>query len=110
MTGHAEEQGMREQQRFQPGTPAPEAGWYAELDAMGIPTNVWVSMAYGERLPANPGGAAWRKAVPTTPAKQSRQHPTRRSSTNLKPGGDLGRLHTSLHEPDDLGGLPASTD
>ena len=94
---------MREQQRFQPGTPAPEAGWYAELDATDFPTNVWVSMAQGELLPSNPEGVTWRKAEPTTPAKLER------GSTNPKPRGDLGRLHTSLHEPDDLAGLPAST-
>ena len=93
---------MREQQRFQPGTPAPEAGWYAELDAMGIPTNIWVSMAHGELLPANPGGVTWRKAEPTTPAKRER------SPTYRKSRGDVGRVHASLHEPDDLTGLPAS--
>ena len=94
---------MREQQRFQAGTPAPEAGWYVELDDMGIPTNVWASMACGERLPTNPGGATWRKAEPTTPAKRERR------PTNPERRGDLGRLHAELHEPDDLSGLPAST-
>ena len=78
---------MREQQRFQAGTPAPEAGWYAELDAMDFPTNVWVSMAHGERLPANPGGATWRRAEPATPAKRERR------PTYAKPRGDPGRLH-----------------
>jgi hypothetical protein len=104
MIGHGKEQVMRKQQRFHPGTPAPEAAWYAELDATDFPTNTWVSMAQGELLPSNPEGVAWRKAEPTTPAKLER------GSTSSKPRGDLGWLRTSLHEPDDLGGLPASTD
>ena len=95
---------MREQQRFQPGTPVPEAGWYAELDAMGIPTNVWVSMAHGERLPANPGGVTWRKAEPTTPAKRETRQ------TKPEPPADFRVLHTTMDEPNDLGGLPAVTD
>jgi hypothetical protein len=104
MIGHAKEQAMREQKRFQPGTPAPEAGWYAELDAMDIPTNIWVSMALGELLPANPGGANWRKAASATPARPEK------GPADPKPRGDVGRLHSSILEPDDLDGLPASTD
>jgi hypothetical protein len=95
---------LGEQQRFRPGTPAPEAGWYAELDEMGIPTNTWVSMALGELLPANPGGDSWRQVAPTTQAKRER------GPADPKPRGDIGRLHTSLVDADDPGGLPASTD
>jgi hypothetical protein len=55
---------MPDEVRLNPGHTPPEAGWYEELDSDGTPTGVWVSVAKGERLPANPSGFLWRKAEP----------------------------------------------
>jgi hypothetical protein len=53
---------MPDQEWLHPGTVPLEPGWYEELDLEGTPTGVWVSLAKGERLPANPTGFLWRKA------------------------------------------------
>jgi hypothetical protein len=48
--------------RLTPGSIPSESGWYEELNIDGTPTGVWVSVAKGERLPANPSGFFWQKA------------------------------------------------
>jgi hypothetical protein len=45
--------------RYEPNTPAPSGGWFAELDELGIPTRIWVSWATGELLPASSPGFTW---------------------------------------------------
>jgi hypothetical protein len=54
---------MPNEERLNSGSIPLEPGWYEELDIDGTPTGVWVSVAKGERLPANPSGSLWRKAV-----------------------------------------------
>ena len=53
---------MPDEGRLTPGSIPLEPGWYEELDAKGTPTGVWVSVARGEPLPANPSGFFWQKA------------------------------------------------
>ncbi len=53
---------MPDDERLAPGAIAPEGGWYQELDASGKPTNIWVSVAQGDKLPASVANYFWRKA------------------------------------------------
>ena len=54
---------MSDAGRLSPGSIPLEPGWYEELGPDGTPTGVWVTVAKGERLPANPSGFFWQKAT-----------------------------------------------
>lgn len=43
-----------------PGEPAPSSGVYAEINVLGTPTGLTISVAQGAALPAAPRGFVWR--------------------------------------------------
>jgi hypothetical protein len=48
---------------YAPGSEAPEAGVYEELNVFGTSTGITERVAKGERLPLAPLGYSWRMAV-----------------------------------------------
>ena len=46
---------------YAPGSEAPEAGTYEQLDVFRIPTGITENIIRGERLPLAPQGYTWRK-------------------------------------------------
>jgi hypothetical protein len=49
----------------EPGTLAPVAGVYQELNVLGCPTGRWRGIKEGERLPAGPIMFSWRLVFPS---------------------------------------------
>jgi len=45
---------------WSPGEPAPSSGVYAEINVLGSPTGLTISVAHGVSLPAAPRGFVWR--------------------------------------------------
>jgi hypothetical protein len=46
---------------YAPGSEAPEAGTYEQLDVFRLPTGITEHVIRGERLPLAPQGYTWRK-------------------------------------------------
>jgi hypothetical protein len=54
---------------YQPSKPAPMAGEYQELNALGAPTGRMALMAQGDQLPPAPRGFSWRPLSQRTAAE-----------------------------------------
>jgi hypothetical protein len=50
---------MAQQSEHAPGTPAPTAGIYEQLNVFGSPTRLRVNMMHGHPLPPAPLGHSW---------------------------------------------------
>lgn len=62
---------MRDNVDCEPGTPAPRAGSYEQLNVFGRSVGPTVSVAAGEPLPSAPRGFTWRWVDETRPGRHS---------------------------------------
>lgn len=52
---------------WSPGDQAPRSGVYAEVNVLGTPTGLTISVIQGTALPAAPRGFVWRLVQSTPP-------------------------------------------
>jgi hypothetical protein len=64
---HAWEALVPDNVECEPGSPAPRAGRYQQLNVFGTPVGTTIRVAAGEPLPAAPRGLTWRWVRETRP-------------------------------------------